>query len=55
MGSLQRRLRGCMSGVRAEPFPPGSIEMTELELYLARAPPACASRRRRRPESAAAA
>ena len=36
MGSLQRRLRGCMSGVRAEPFPFGSIEMTELELYLAR-------------------
>jgi sulfur-oxidizing protein SoxA len=35
MGSLQRRLRGCMSGVRAEPFPWGSIEMTELELYLA--------------------
>jgi sulfur-oxidizing protein SoxA len=32
----------------------GSIEMTELELYLARAPPACASRRRRYgPESAA--
>jgi sulfur-oxidizing protein SoxA len=36
MGSLQRRLRGCMSGVRAEPFPLGAIEMTELELYLAR-------------------
>ena len=35
MGSLQRRLRGCMSGVRAEPYPWGSIEMTELELYLA--------------------
>ena len=35
MGSLQRRLRGCMSGVRAEPFPLGSIEMTELELWLA--------------------
>jgi sulfur-oxidizing protein SoxA len=35
MGSLQRRLRTCMSGVRAEPFPLGSIEMTELELYLA--------------------
>jgi sulfur-oxidizing protein SoxA len=30
MGSLQRRLRGCMSGVRAEPFPWGSIEMTSL-------------------------
>ena len=36
MGSLQRRLRGCMSGVRAEPFPLGSIEITELELHLAR-------------------
>lgn len=36
MGSLQRRLRGCMSGVRAEPFAFGSVEMTELELYLAR-------------------
>ena len=35
LGSLQRRLRGCMSGVRAEPFPLGAIEMTELELYLA--------------------
>lgn len=35
MGSLQRRLRNCMSGVRAEPFPLGSLEMTELELYLA--------------------
>lgn len=35
MGSLQRRLRGCMSGVRADPFPLGSIEMTELELFLA--------------------
>ncbi len=35
MGSLQRRLRNCMSGVRAEPFAFDSIEMTELELYLA--------------------
>jgi len=35
MGSLQRRLRNCMSGVRAEPFSPGSVEMVELELYLA--------------------
>ena len=36
MGSLARRLRGCMTGVRAEPFASGSVEMTELELYLAR-------------------
>lgn len=34
MGSLQRRLRGCMSGVRAEPFAYGSDEFTALELYL---------------------
>ena len=35
MGSLQRRLRNCMSGVRAEPFPASSVELVELELYLA--------------------
>lgn len=35
LGSLQRRLRGCMSGVRAEPFAWGSDELTALELYLA--------------------
>jgi sulfur-oxidizing protein SoxA len=35
LGSLQRRLRNCMSGVRAEPYAYGSIELTELELYLA--------------------
>jgi sulfur-oxidizing protein SoxA len=35
MGSLQRRLRNCLSGVRAEPPPFNSIEMVELELYLA--------------------
>ena len=35
LGSLQRRLRGCMTGVRAEPFAPGSIEYVELELHLA--------------------
>ncbi|WP_395059552.1 sulfur oxidation c-type cytochrome SoxA [Polaromonas sp.] len=35
LGSLQRRLRGCMSGVRAEPFAYGSQELLELELYLA--------------------
>lgn len=36
MGSLGRRLRGCMGGVRAEPFASNSVEMTELELVLAR-------------------
>ena len=36
LGSLQRRLRGCIAGVRAEPFAYGAIELTELELYLAR-------------------
>ncbi|MEP7101817.1 MAG: sulfur oxidation c-type cytochrome SoxA [Burkholderiales bacterium] len=35
MGSLQRRLRGCMAGVRAEPFAYGAPELIELELYLA--------------------
>lgn len=35
LGSLQRRLRGCMTGVRAEPFAPGSVEFVELELHLA--------------------
>jgi sulfur-oxidizing protein SoxA len=34
MGSLQRRLRGCMTGVRAEPWAYGSDEFTALELYL---------------------
>ena len=34
MGSLQRRLRNCMVGVRAEPYPYGSQEYVELELFL---------------------
>ena len=34
LGSLQRRLRHCMSGVRAEPYAFGSDEFTALELYL---------------------
>ncbi len=34
LGSLQRRLRGCMSGVRAEPFAFDAPELVELELYL---------------------
>jgi sulfur-oxidizing protein SoxA len=35
MGSLGRRLRNCMTGVRAEPLAHGSEAMAELELYLA--------------------
>ena len=34
MGSLQRRLRSCMSGVRAEVPPYGAPELVELELHL---------------------
>jgi sulfur-oxidizing protein SoxA len=34
LGTLQRRLRNCLSGVRAEPWPDGAAEWTELELYL---------------------
>jgi sulfur-oxidizing protein SoxA len=35
MGSLERRIRNCMVGVRAEPLTADSLEMVELELYLA--------------------
>ncbi|KQP45527.1 sulfur oxidation c-type cytochrome SoxA [Pseudorhodoferax sp. Leaf274] len=35
MGSLQRRLRNCMTGVRAQAPPFGAAELVELELYLA--------------------
>ncbi|CAN1493130.1 L-cysteine S-thiosulfotransferase subunit SoxA [Rhabdaerophilaceae bacterium] len=34
VGSLQRRIRNCMTGVRAEPFAPGAPEIIALELYL---------------------
>jgi len=34
LGSLQRRLRNCMIGMRAEPYPYGAQEFVELELYL---------------------
>ncbi len=34
MGWLQRRLRNCMTGVRAEPFAYGAQELVKLELYL---------------------
>lgn len=35
VGSLQRRLRNCMSGVRAEVPTYGDLALVELELYLA--------------------
>jgi len=35
LGSLKRRLRACLSGVRAEPFAWGAPQWIELELYLA--------------------
>ncbi len=34
LGSLQRRLRGCMAGVRSEPFAYGAPEFIDLELFL---------------------
>ena len=34
LGSLQRRMRNCMIGVRAEPFPYGDAAFVALELYL---------------------
>jgi sulfur-oxidizing protein SoxA len=35
VGSLQRRIRACYFGIRAEMPPPGARELTDLELYLA--------------------
>lgn len=35
LGSLQRRLRNCLIGMRAEPYPYGAPEYLDLELYLA--------------------
>ncbi|MFN3211594.1 MAG: sulfur oxidation c-type cytochrome SoxA [Henriciella sp.] len=35
LGSLQRRLRDCDTGVRAEPLPYGDPTYTAVELYLA--------------------
>ena len=35
IGSLQRRFRNCMTGVRAEPYPFGARELVELEAFLA--------------------
>jgi sulfur-oxidizing protein SoxA len=34
LGSLQRRLRGCLTGIRAEPYDYGAPELVDLELYL---------------------
>jgi sulfur-oxidizing protein SoxA len=34
LGSLQRRLRACITGIRAQPYDFGSPELVELELYL---------------------
>ena len=34
LGSLQRRLRACLFGVRAEPYPFGAPENVALELFL---------------------
>ncbi len=35
LGSLQRRMSGCMRDVRAVPYPQDADEYVELELYLA--------------------
>jgi sulfur-oxidizing protein SoxA len=35
LGSLERRIRGCLFGVRAQVPPAGAIELVELETYLA--------------------
>jgi L-cysteine S-thiosulfotransferase len=34
VGSLQRRLRNCMSGLRAEPYAFGAPDYVDLELFL---------------------
>jgi L-cysteine S-thiosulfotransferase len=34
LGSLERRLRSCISGIRAQPYDYGAPELVELELYL---------------------
>lgn len=34
LGSLERRLRSCMTGVRAQAYDYGAPEMVDLELYL---------------------
>ena len=34
LGSLERRLRSCISGIRAQPYDYGAPELVALELYL---------------------
>ena len=34
LGSLQRRLRACLTGIRAQAYDYGAPELVELELYL---------------------
>ena len=34
LGSLQRRLRNCMIGMRAEPYAYGAPEYVDMELFL---------------------
>jgi sulfur-oxidizing protein SoxA len=34
VGSLQRRLRNCLSGMRAAPYNYGALSLVELEFYL---------------------
>ena len=34
LGSLRRRLRNCLVGMRAEPYPYGAAEHVNMELYL---------------------
>ena len=36
LGSLNRRLRSCLVGVRAEPYAPESDQAVAIELYLMR-------------------
>lgn len=36
LGTLQRRLRGCMTGIRAEPFAPDADEWLALMVYMQR-------------------
>ena len=36
LGSLRRRLRNCLFGMRAEPYRDDAEEIVDLELYLAR-------------------
>ena len=35
LGSIRRRLRECLSGMRAEPYPGDASEIVDLELFLA--------------------